>query len=88
MSISNPSISSYISYLPDYHTFICLSYQCYISLINNGVRLHFRGKHKSIPLRIHNEIIEYPESISLVNPKDVTLPLMDIELIEGLEVSG
>ena len=85
-TMSNPTLSSYISYLPNYHILICLSCQCCISPINDGIRLHFRGKHKSIPLKTRNEIIEYTESVSLANPKDVTLPLSDIVPIEGLEV--
>jgi len=84
--MSNSSISDYVSYLPDYQVLICLSCQWCLSPINDRVQIHFRNKHKSIPLSTRKEIIEYSESINIVDPKNVRLPLIDIAPIEGLEV--
>ena len=85
MTESN-SVSGYISYRAEYNVLICRACKRCISPINDGIRRHFMRKHKRVPLKTRNEIIEYSESLRLVNPDEVAVPQAEIEVVEDLEV--
>src|SRR5277367_3287034 len=82
------AISLYMSHLTKYHVLLCHSYKHCISPSSDDFKRHFVKHHKHISLTICHAIINFGNSLQLLEPENIDLSEEEIEEIDGLEVSS
>jgi hypothetical protein len=74
----------YILYLEPFQTIVCR--ECQFGITKGGLRLHFRRHHKSIPIKVRRELENHVENFSIADLKDISVPMTEVNMIEGLKV--
>ena len=86
-SVQHCTMNQYIIYNAIYHVLICR--QCGCSIPQDWIMRHFRQYHKTIPLEVRQEIINYGSGLDLWQPIDVhkQREIMNIKSsVEGLTI--
>src|SRR5947207_12420819 len=52
----------------------------------SGIKNHFQEYYQAIPIEMRKRIIEFGDSISLLAPKEIPMPVWDGKPIDGLKV--
>jgi len=83
--MTSNNLSQYVKYIPEYQVLVCIQHG-YCMNPGNGIRNHLRDFHQVIPIEIRKKIIEYGNSISLLAPNEIPMPVWDGKPIDGLKV--
>lgn len=76
-----------VLYLEEWKVLICLNEHCRHALTSDGVALHFRTFHKDVyGLSIRKQIVDYSNSLVLIRPFEVHIPVNGPLPIEGLRI--
>ena len=76
--------SDYLIYLENERLLICGS--CRYCLQSEGVERHLRRAHKSIPLAVRKELVNFAKGLLLRSVGDIIVPNTPILALEYLEV--
>ena len=79
--------SQFILYLNEWKVLICLNERCKHALSPDGVALHLRTFHKDIyDLQIRRRITDYTNTLALIHPSEIQIPMNTPSPIEGLGI--
>ena len=79
--------SQFVLYLDEWKVLICLNERCKHALSPDGVALHLRTFHKDIyDLQIRRRITDYTNTLALIHPSEIQIPMNIPSPIEGLQI--
>jgi len=78
------NVNSFVTYVEEFKVLICR--MCRHGLVTTGVKRHFQWRHKSIPIEIRKQIIEFAEQLDAPKPEEVPVPTREVAAIEGLDI--
>jgi hypothetical protein len=77
-------VNSFVTYVEEFKVLICR--MCRHGLVSTGVKRHFPWRHKSIPIEVRKQIVEFAELLDAKKPEVVQVPTGEVAVIEGLDI--
>src|SRR5436305_10928904 len=84
MNINITIIEEYIIYDKNHHIFICRHHGFAVSF--DHIQRHFREFHKAISIEIHNQLIQYENSLFFKKSEEILTPSSQTKLIIDLKL--
>src|SRR5580700_10697535 len=84
MASSNIDANSYMLHLTEFNVLICRT--CQHGLTRDGVGRHFQWHHQSIANSVRKQLVSFAAGLHISNSEEITLPSLEIEAINRLEV--
>jgi hypothetical protein len=78
------NVNLYVTYVEDFKVLICQT--CRHGLAAKGMKRHFQWRHRSIPIEVRNQIIEFAAGLDMKKPEEVEVARVEVPAIEGLDV--
>ena len=74
----------HIIYLAEFKAIVCR--QCQYGISKDGLRKHFFREHEQLRLNVRKELEKYVETLDLLEPPKVQVPMREIKPIEELKI--
>ena len=83
--MTSNNLSQYVKYIPEYQVLVCIQHGHCMNP-GSGIKNHFQEYHQAIPIEMRKRIIEFGNSVSLMAPNEIAIPVWDGKPIDGLKV--